>query len=136
MRALRPGRPCHTVSWPCPGRVAACTRPCHGLVASVSLRARCRVPARTLQCRCAHAAVSLRTRCRVVRLPSITTQVCIATQLPAPRCVAHLPGSVAAPARPCRDLSRDTTQQPSLRLSRYNRLYRDTLPSDQASLLS
>ena len=50
--------------------------------------------------------------------------------------VTRLPGSVTAPARPCRGLSRDTTQQPSLRLSRYNRLYHDTLLSGQASLLS
>ena len=41
---------------------------------------------------------------------------------------------VAAMSLPYRQACRDTLQHPSLRLSRYNRLYHDTLPSGQASL--
>ena len=41
---------------------------------------------------------------------------------------------VTAMSLPYRWACRDTPQQPSLRLSRYNRLYRYTLPSGQASL--
>ena len=117
-----------------------------------TLNPSCVPTARALRLGCGLGAVSWRTlgcvvapsrSCRRCPLPcrnllSVTIQVCIATQLLAARRVARrivrLPDYVAAPAWLCLGLSRDTTQQASLYLSRYNRLYRDTLPNGQASL--
>ena len=79
--------------------------------------------------------MSWRAGCRIAGPAPAVSQAPSTVSWPC-RC-AHAPAAacrVAAMSLPYRQACRDTPQQPSLRLSRYNQLYRDTLPSGQASL--